>query len=366
MKTKSTLKLIIAVKFFLLCVFANAQGLENIIVEKYYISDLNDSLGSVGDLPVGSVTYRVWADLLPGYRFQALYGVPTHTLVINTTTAFFNNEDRGATTPTFTKNQARNNTVMLDSWFSVNGAASNALAIPKTDDDGVANAVNLDGLLANTNPLAGIPLTTQDGFYNGTPGAVTFVGLSAAQLEVFDAVSNVGNSLITNNASIACLVGSTGADPNENKVLLGQFTTNGTFHFEFNIQIGTPTPGVSENYVVDNPAGNEMSPSFMVYTSDEITTNVSTFNNSSANKSFKVYPNPSTDKLYIDVVSTEKNSESNYKIYDVVGKMISQKNNISFVNKYAETLDISSLPKGVYFIELTVDGTTSTKKIIKN
>ncbi|MBK9638982.1 MAG: hypothetical protein IPO63_14705 [Bacteroidetes bacterium] len=36
-----------------------------------------------------------------------------------TSTAFFNNEDYGATTPTYSKVNANKNTVMLDSWLAV-------------------------------------------------------------------------------------------------------------------------------------------------------------------------------------------------------------------------------------------------------
>ena len=60
--------------------FAKAQnGLENIIVEKYYVSNAADAAGSSGTLPVGSVTYRIFADMLPGYNFQAIYGVTGHS-----------------------------------------------------------------------------------------------------------------------------------------------------------------------------------------------------------------------------------------------------------------------------------------------
>src|SRR5262249_32747176 len=100
-------------------------GLENVIVERYYVSNAADSAGSSGLLPVGSVTYRIFIDMLAGYKFQALYGVNTpgvHELRIATTTSFFNNEDYGGTSPTYTKTNAAKNTAMLDSWFSVGAA----------------------------------------------------------------------------------------------------------------------------------------------------------------------------------------------------------------------------------------------------
>ena len=132
------------------------NGLEKIIVEKYYITDANDASanGSDGILPVNSTTYRIYVDMLPGYKFQAAYGVEKHELRIATSTTFFNNEDRGSTTPSYTKNQAKNNTVMLDSWLSVGAACVGQVGVLKSDDDGVSTIVNSAGLLKNNDPMA--------------------------------------------------------------------------------------------------------------------------------------------------------------------------------------------------------------------
>ena len=232
------------------------NGLENVIVEKYYISNAADAAGSIGNLPVGSTTYRIFVDMLPGYKFQAVYGVQGHELRIATTTTFFNNEDYGATTPAFSKTNAAKNTVMLDSWFSVGAACNSNFGILKSDDDGVANVVNVNGILQNNDPGAGIPLTTQDGLIAGVPEAVQFVGLDPADLAVFDNVSGTGNLFTTTDGSVASLFGSTGPTA-ANRVLIAQLTTNGCLSFELNVQIGTPTGGV-QNFVARNPTGNEI------------------------------------------------------------------------------------------------------------
>lgn len=242
------------------------NGLEGVIVEKYYVSNAADAAGSIGALPAGSVTYRVYADMLPGYNFQALYGVSGHTLLVNTTTSFFNNEDRGSTSPSINSTYINDNSVALDSWFSVGGAANGELGVPKNEDDGASNLITGDPILQNTDPAAGIPLSTQDGMMTGTPVSVTFVGLTNTDLAVFDATSNAGNSFSTSNGSVAALGGSVGPVPATNKVLVGQFTTDGSLHFELNIQIGTPGGGV-ENYVAMNPTGAEISIPSLVYTS---------------------------------------------------------------------------------------------------
>ncbi len=266
------MKKIILLTMVLMNALVYAQnGLECIVVEKYYVSDANDT--SVNDaggvLPVGSVTYRIYADMLPGYNFQAAYGVdvaPTgsigagdHELKIQTTTLFFNNQDRGATTPNFTKARCADNTVMLDSWLSVGAACAGNFGILKTADNGVSNVSNGDGVLQNADASAGIPLTTQDGLVTGTPGNVTIVGIDDSIL-VFDNQNDGTNgpSFSTYNGSWACLGGCTGPDTVDNKLLIAQITTDGILTFELNIQIGTPTGGV-QRFVARNPVGAEIS-----------------------------------------------------------------------------------------------------------
>lgn len=249
--------LVIGISFF----SARAQnGLEAVIVERYYVSNAADAAGSTGVLPAGSVTYRIFVDLLPGYTFQAAYGVAGHELRFQTTTAFFNNEDFGATTPTYSKNNARFNTTMLDTWLSGGAACAGNFGILKAEDNvasGGSTVVNANGILQNTDPSAGIPLTQQDGLWTAATQSVTLLGFTPAELATLDNTSNAGSLISTTNASWAVLGGATGPTT-ANKVLIAQFTTNGTFSFELNLQIGTPTPGVSQNFVAKNPVGNEI------------------------------------------------------------------------------------------------------------
>ena len=258
---KKKLSCLIAICFLKMGYIYAQNGLENITVEKYYVSNAADSIGSFGNLPVGSVTYRLFVDMLPGYKFQAVYGVPEHTLLVTTSTAFFNNEDRGKIAPTYTLVQAAKNTVMLDSWISVGGACTGKLGILKSEDDvagGGATVVNttVPPILQNNDPAAGIPLTVQDGLYTGTVQTVTTVNIDI-ELEVLNATSQLGDTFMTSNGSWASLNGSVGPIPSTNRVLIAQLTTNGVFHYELNVQIKSDL-GVVENYVVSNPTGNEI------------------------------------------------------------------------------------------------------------
>jgi hypothetical protein len=350
--------------------FCKAQGLECVTVEQYYVSDANDSIVNdgvsavPGTLPVGSKTYRVYADMLPGYKFQAVYGVPGHELRIETTTLFYNNEDRGNVTSNAVGNSYMDdNTVMLDSWLSVGAASSTKYGTLKTSDDGVTTVVNVDGALQNNDAWAGIPLTTQDGLISGTPTPeqVTLVGLSQNEQDVFGS-ETIGNLLSTSNASWASLNGSfaRGADSLNNRVLIGQFTTDGTFTFELNIQIGTPTFGV-ENYVADSAVGAEIMMPCLTFNS--LTVNIPEKN--SASVSFSVYPNPANNIVTI-AFNAERNTKAEYRIYDLTGKMVMNKELGIISGQVLEKADISFLLSGLYFIELSQDGIVAHKKIVKN
>ena len=256
-------KIISAIALIFCAAYAQAQnGLENIVVEKYYVSNAADATGSSGLLPAGSVTWRVYADMLPGYKFQALYGVAGHTLLVQTSTTFFNNEDFGSTSPNgISVNNSKKNSVMLDSWFSVGATAAGKMGVLKTEDsDGSIGNTSIPPMLQNADPSAGIAINVQDGMVAGAPESVTFVGIpntGNGDLGVFDGTSQVGGMFSTSNGSVASLNGSTGPTV-ANRVLVGQFTTTGVFHFELNIQIGTPTGGV-QNYVASNPTAPEIS-----------------------------------------------------------------------------------------------------------
>ncbi len=252
---------------------ARAQnGLEKIIVEKYYVSDAKDAESVGGKIPVGSVTYRVFVDMLPQYRFQAVYGIPGHAMHLTTTTKFFNNEDRGASIPTIIPDRNLiDNTVMLDSWLSVGAASEATYGVLKSDDDASNTIVNAKGYLQNEALEAGIPIKQRDGLRAGTAQRVTTFGIDSALL-IFNNKS-IASSFSTSNGSWASLRGSVGIDSlTNNRLLIGQFTTDGVFSFELNIQIGTPAGGV-ENYVAKNPGGLEILLPGLIYTSTATSTN---------------------------------------------------------------------------------------------
>jgi hypothetical protein len=264
-----TMKKIVACMYFCMIYFAgHSQGLEKIIVEKYYISDAHDTIKNniAGKLPAGSVTYRIYVDMLPGYKFQAAFGIEGHELRIETTTAFFNNKYSGGIVANEIPQQnLSDNTVMLDSWLSTGAACENSMGILKTDDNGNETKTNKDSMLQNNNPIAGIPLKERDGLvsFDKIPKVTSFQIDSVASAAFGN---NAGSSIfLLNNASWASLYGSKGTT-SDNRVLIAQVTTNGIFSFELNIQIGTPTGGV-EQYVAKKPNGKEIYRADLSYSS---------------------------------------------------------------------------------------------------
>jgi hypothetical protein len=369
MKKNFTKIFLFGISTILIGTIANAQnstGLEKIIVEKYYISNQADADASVGTLPVGSVTYRIFVDMKQGYKFQAAFGSsapsPLHTLFFKTTTSFFNNEDRGAISPTYTKTQAKNNTVMLDSWLSSGAACAGNIGILKSDDDGVGTVVNANGILQNADALAGIPLSVQDGFKLGTPGTFSKIEADASAFDVLDATSQMGNLFNITNGAWGCNEGAVGYDTT-NKVLIAQITTDGDFSFELNLQLGTPSGG-TEQFVSKNPVNNETMFPGLTYTS--INTGLSKpLENHSITDIVSVFPNPTNGNFSVNVKSENANSNNQLTIYNVVGKVIVKKNLENTSGNFSDKIDLSAYPNGMYFIEVSVDGKKSTSKLIK-
>ena len=74
-----------------------------------------------------------------------------------------------------------------------------------------------------------------------------------------------------------------------------------------------------------------------------------------------VYPNPAQNSINIE---SNANNISNLKVYSVTGALLREVNDI---NNSLITLDVSNYPKGIYFVNITLDdGTNMVQKIIKS
>jgi hypothetical protein len=78
-----------------------------------------------------------------------------------------------------------------------------------------------------------------------------------------------------------------------------------------------------------------------------------------------VWPNPFTNQLNFAVGNLKIESNTEVKVMDVLGKTISQ---YSYTNKTElnETIDLSNVSNGVYFLKVTNNNKQSVYRIIKN
>ena len=252
--------------FLIFCLFNSSNklvysqdGLEGIILEKFYISTKEDNSKPElsGHLAPGSITYRIYVDLKPGYTFQAAYGTPNHELYIKSTNLFYNHVEYGAEYPnriplrTYSRNTSR-----LDSWLSVGGAGENQIGVLKSEDDTLNVFKTSGAYLKNHSKKMGVSLEVVDGMkeqYNLT--FPTFYQMDST-IKGLGTITNT-NTISTKNGAWASMgKGSQGADSLSNKILIAQLTTDGKLSYQFNLLIGTPD-GKSEKYVAHNPIEGE-------------------------------------------------------------------------------------------------------------
>lgn len=253
------IKYTLCVVIFLCCYnFGNAQ-IENVIVEKYYITDSLDATDTTSGrlLEAGMITYRVFIDLKQGSKLKKLYGDNYHPLIINSSDTFFNNIDRPNAYFGYLINKSwfsSNPTLALDSWLTIGLNSKTNMAVLKMDDtdgsfigglnnNGGSSSVP-GGILVNNDPLAGIPVTTADGYHvlNNTLSQWVdygYVDAFGVDTTIFGSV-NSGNSYYSTSSYIQQNSGVEGNPSDSNKVLIGQFTTKGDLSFELNVELEEP------------------------------------------------------------------------------------------------------------------------------
>ena len=372
----------------------DSSALEAIIVERYYYSDAQDASDEDGgELVEGSFTYRVFADMKPGYNVNAVFGNDRNLLLIKSSTAFFNNEDRGEETGDAIDNtRLGDNTVALDSWVTIGAASDIHLGVLKEDDtDGsIVGGTNNDGgsegiaggLLVNDNEAAGIPLTTADGLED--IGSSLSVSKSPGlALDMF-ADENSEDSL-----KVGGVEGEGGdtwfvpegvwVDDGENLVMLGQFTTDGTLTFCMNVQVGIP-----DSLQCNSPDCHSVIQYVNTLHPDDAVQSVETDNiylypplkfnsndlvgledlDSDMSLEFGLFPNPTTDVIRITV--PEVDGPLSYHILDMDGRVVRSvyMGNVQYLGEGLQ-VDLSDFASGMYSILVQTASATGVKRVIK-
>jgi hypothetical protein len=216
-----------------------AQALEDIIVEKIPVTA--EALAADPSLKPGTVAYRVFVDMAPGYEMQMVYGQPGNSLIIKTTTSFYNNID-GVTSGRSMSNSLFNDpAVRFDSYITVDGVTSSRVGILITEDT--------DG--------------TPDGYTTGTSLSLQTIG---ADFETPFGTEPFSGEFSTDNGGYNVLGGEVGTTAT-NRVLIGQFTTDGVLSFELNVQLRPVAVGDQINFVARNAVGSDIEFSKLIYSS---------------------------------------------------------------------------------------------------
>ncbi len=272
--------------------FTGFSQLEKVIVEKYYVSDLNDATDTLGGgITVGSTTYRIYVDLAPGSVLKKIYGDVNHPFSIQSTAPFFNHESDGQTfAKDFVKNRYLEGVVALDTWLTLGQttktqAGKTYVGVLKNQDvdgsfigglnnDGGSELIST-GLLINNDASAGIPLTQADGM-----DTMATIPTSWSHFGLLDFVSGndstMFGSLASNNGFTSdnfylSNSGTIGLIPDSNQILVAQLTTIGELSFHLNIVVDALVNGVVQtiNYVSSNDTlitGEEFNP-YLIYPS---------------------------------------------------------------------------------------------------
>ena len=266
---------------------ASAQGLQGVVVEEYYTITAADSTfiadaGVVSEAPpVGAKVYRVFVDMLPNYKFLTVTGGPAaqgNTLDFTTTTKFWNqdalaDQHAGNTRFLFQNGQAFDSFITIHTTGKANGTSANCAAFGGgtgsfNQQVGVLKTEDTNANLTLCQAYTGFPTGSNDGnipapFAIGTAFSGFF---TTTDFDALTTNTNTGSwTMVDDGYAITPPV--TGVDPaGTNRVLIGQFTTDGQFSFHINVAIQNPQ-GVDEYYTWTNPntgIGEQVS-SFLTY-----------------------------------------------------------------------------------------------------
>jgi hypothetical protein len=360
---------------------SKAQGLQAVVVEKYYETNAADAAwastnGASTTLTPGSVVYRVYIDMAPGYKFVQLFGNNSlgtllHPLVIKTTTNFYNDPNNGqAIGPQANSvNNTKQGTTLIDSYITVGGVCAGKAGVLKTEDtDGsIGNSSNI--LTNNSGGIFGAPINSvvagaKDGLMPGTLLAPSVLGIGSEK-DVLD--QTPGSTFSCSNCAIAALGGAVGTTTS-NMVLIGQFTTDGVLSFSLNVQLSpTVNPTASETYVASNVQPGETLFPGLIYSSATTGTVVGIESITTTHELplLSVYPNPSHGFFNINATNVKESVNNSYSIYDVSGRLVFSKNLGKVPTRFTEVVDLSTFKDGLYFVSVSLDGAVTTRKIVK-
>jgi hypothetical protein len=218
--------------FLIISTAVGQNGLDGIIVEKTPVSV--EARNDDPEIPEGAFTYRIFVDMDTAFELQAVFALETHELFLATSTQFYNHAEFGATSGGDILNSLLGAfpSLAYDSYITINAASNNMLGILMDED-------STDGII--------------DGMVLGSALPMQSVG---ENFSIPFGTENYSGKYSTYRGIYSVIGGETGPTAT-NKVLIGQFTTDGEFSFELNIQIRRKGTADYKRFVARNPIGND-------------------------------------------------------------------------------------------------------------
>jgi hypothetical protein len=78
---------------------------------------------------------------------------------------------------------------------------------------------------------------------------------------------------------------------------------------------------------------------------------------------FQLQPNPTSGILNLNI-AFEQAFETNIQVLDAYGRLLQESNNAA-TDLVQQQLDMSNYPAGLYFVRLSANGQTATKRVVK-
>ena len=81
-----------------------------------------------------------------------------------------------------------------------------------------------------------------------------------------------------------------------------------------------------------------------------------------AQTQIKIYPNPATEKITMQIAGWEDLQTGNFKLFSLNGKLLQEHP----VRSETTTISLSTLPKGAYILKVQINNRSEEWKVIKN